>query len=132
MTRSSPDSVRPRSERNALASAASSCEISSSILVQRATARVDAFAGNAVRPAFSAARAMSSPTSATSFSSRLITRSSGLAERNWKRRAVLERVLASLHKVALPFELRGFTPLEILLDAFEPALRDAKVRENQL
>ena len=45
---------------------------------------------------------------------------------------MLERVLASLHEVALLLELRGFTLLEILLDAFEPALGDAEVREDQL
>src|SRR3972149_6806461 len=55
MTRSSPDSLKPRSARNVAASAASSCAISSSIFAQTATAAVPARERNGFQPAASAA-----------------------------------------------------------------------------
>ena len=75
--------------------------------------------------------------------------SSGFAERNWKPRSrfrsspcrvqraqrlpVFERGLAAPHDhVALTFELGGLRFLQILLEALEPALGDAKVRQDQL
>src|SRR5882672_9271352 len=49
-----------------------------------------------------------------------------------KRRAVLERVLASLDQLALLLQLRGFPSFQVLLDPLEPTFREAEVRQNQL
>ncbi len=84
--------MSPRSERKAAASAGSSCAISSSIFAHTADAAVPARERNGVRPAVSAARsicAAASPPADRSASSRLITMSSGLADRNWNPRSRL-------------------------------------------
>ena len=90
---------------------------------------------------------MADPTSLMSASSRLMTSSSGFAERNWKPRrrfrsspreleraqrlSVFERRLTSAHEIALLFELRRAPFLQILLDALDSAFGDAEIREDQ-
>ncbi len=66
-------------------------------------------------------------------SSRLMTISSGFAERNWNPRpAVFEGGLAEKNHVTLALELGGAVLLQIFFEALEPALDDPEVRENQL
>jgi len=84
ITRSRPDSRRPRSARNVRASPSSSREISSSIFAHTATAAVAARDRKPLSPERAAAcsiRVAPSPP-ASSFSSRLTTIRSGLADRN--------------------------------------------------
>ena len=142
-TRSRPVSRRPRSAKNARASTGSSCAISSSILAHTGTARVNACDSISVRCVISTA----SSARWMSASSRLITTSSGLAERNRKPRRVLaaldsngnapnrcttfERVATRLECAQLQLEVHRRTLLHVAPDPLDSPLCHPKVGQDE-
>ena len=143
--------MRPRSARNAAASAASSWAISSSILAQTAAAAVPARARNGPSPARSAALASRAAPCPSPVRLRFVDvdddeqRLGGqelkaaqpleivaLEVERAQRLAVLERRLDGRDDVALAFELGRPRFLQILDEALQPAFGDAEVREDQL
>ncbi len=143
--------MRPRSERNAAASAASSWAISSSILAHTATAAVSRARekcgqpggfGRAVKTrgrlaALRELRLVQVDHDEQRFGGQKLKAPEPLQivafeiERP-ERLAILERRPAQHDDVAFSFEIRGLRFLEILFEAFQTPLCDAQVGEDQL